>query len=520
MLNMIKKLILERKHEQETTNLIFESNQDTIDDLITTSDEEDSNDKAIVDAIDDESDSTQVPEENEPFDMDDDVDLMNVEVNLASNTITDTIPPTPDNAPSAVYNAPDDNSSDGSSEDIEDIDVDSHPGDDVDVDEIEVDDKSITESVSTNDPVFKYYGDYLRKIQSELHNIFDDVIKDDKFKSIFDNKELVKEIHKIGKSDAYANNECITIFNGAQVYEEDQNAIPLIAKALTEVSKQYVNSHSDTKNVFKLSSSGWIDESDQIPGIAICLNVPKNVELNLNGEVKKFAVSYANNKYADLTASILGLNLLAQKEKIDFTLSGDAKIVVKEGNILQIGDKEIRIDKILTPSIFTRIANKIFKESVDDSTGDIFTEEIVFGDEDSSDDKKDGSSDKAKDDDEEKKDDSKEDNTVTKQVKDEVSDGENKEGSIEDLNIDDDDPSDSDNDTSSTDDVSDMDIDDSSDSNDTTKDDDIIDDDLPDVDDDANGSIKEKDTEVLDRLSSVTQELEEIKKNLYANMSK
>lgn len=510
MLNKIKKLILERKKEQETANLIFEANQDTVDDLITNDEDvpdNDNTDDSVTDAVDDDAveDST----EPESFDLnDDDMDLMNVEVNLASNTITDTIPTPPDSAPDAVHDVPDD-SSDDSSDDVEDIDVDSHPDDDVDTEDIQVDDhEPITESVVDNDPVFKYYGDYLWKIQAELHNIFDEVIKDDAFKLISGNKELVKEIHRVGKNNAYANNERIVVFDGNQVYEENQNAIPTIAKAFAEVAKRYTNSHPDVKNVFKLSSSGWIDKLDQIPGIEIYLHIPKNVELNLKGDVKKFAVSYANDTYKNLTASILGLNLLAQKEKIDFTLSGDAKIVVKEGNILQIGDKEIRIDKILTPSIFTRIANKIFKESVDDSIGDIFTEEIVFGDEDTSSDKKDESSN-------DKKDDSKEDNTVTKQVKDEVNDD------VDNMNIDDDmsadDNTTSSEDISSTDDISDMDIDDDSSSNSSSMDDDIIDD-IPDVGDSDNTSNGDNHAEVLDRLSNVTQELEEIKKNLYSNM--
>ena len=511
MLNKIKKLILERKKEQETANLTFEANQDTVDDLITNDEDvpdNDNTDDSVTDAVDDDAveDST----EPESFDLnDDDMDLMNVEVNLASNTITDTIPTPPDSAPDAVHDVPDD-SSDDSSDDVEDIDVDSHPDDDVDTEDIQVDDhEPITESVVDNDPVFKYYGDYLWKIQAELHNIFDEVIKDDAFKLISGNKELVKEIHRVGKNNAYANNERIVVFDGNQVYEENQNAIPTIAKAFAEVAKRYTNSHPDVKNVFKLSSSGWIDKLDQIPGIEIYLHIPKNVELNLKGDVKKFAVSYANDTYKNLTASILGLNLLAQKEKIDFTLSGDAKIVVKEGNILQIGDKEIRIDKILTPSIFTRIANRIFKESVDDSIGDIFTEEIVFGDEDTSSDKKDESSN-------DKKDDSKEDNTVTKQVKDEINDD------VDNINIDDDMPVDdnttSSEDTSSTDDISDMDIDDDSSSNSSSMDDDIIDDDIPDVGDSDNTSNGDNHAEVLDRLSNVTQELEEIKKNLYSNM--
>ena len=511
LLNKIKKLILERKKEQETANLIFEANQDTVDDLITNDEDvpdNDNTDDSVTDTVDDDAveDST----EPESFDLnDDDMDLMNVEVNLASNTITDTVPMPPSGAPDAVHDVPDE-SSDDSSDDVEDIDVDSHPDDDIDTEDIEVDDKPITESVVDNDPVFKYYGDYLWKIQSELHNIFDDVIKDDKFKSISSNKELVKEIHRVGKNNAYANNERIVVFDGNQVYEENQNAIPTIAKAFAEVAKRYASSHPDTKNVFKLSSSGWLDKIDQIPGIEICLNIPKNVELNLKGEVKKFTVSYVNNKYKDLTASILGLNLLAQKEKIDFTLSGEAKIVVKEGNILQIGDKDVQINKILTPSIFTRIANKIFKESADDSIGDIFTEEIVFGDEDTSSDKKNESSD-------DKKDDSKEDNTVTKQVKDEVNDD-----NIDDMNIDDDMPADdnttSSEDTSSTDDISDMDIDENSSSDSSSMDDDIIDDDIPDVGDSDNASNGDNHAEVLDRLSNVTQELEEIKKNLYSNM--
>lgn len=511
MLNKIKKLILERKKEQETANLIFEANQDTVDDLITNDEDvpdNDNTDDSVTDTVDDDAveDST----EPESFDLnDDDMDLMNVEVNLASNTITDTIPTPPDSAPDAVHDVPDD-SSDDSSDDVEDIDVDSHPDDDVDTEDIQVDDhEPITESVVDNDPVFKYYGDYLWKIQAELHNIFDEVIKDDAFKLISGNKELVKEIHRVGKNNAYANNERIVVFDGNQVYEENQNAIPTIAKAFAEVAKRYTNSHPDVKNVFKLSSSGWIDKLDQIPGIEIYLHIPKNVELNLKGDVKKFAVSYANDTYKNLTASILGLNLLAQKEKIDFTLSGDAKIVVKEGNILQIGDKEIRIDKILTPSIFTRIANRIFKESVDDSIGDIFTEEIVFGDEDTSSDKKDESSN-------DKKDDSKEDNTVTKQVKDEINDD------VDNMNIDDDMPADdnttSSEDTSSTDDISDMDIDDNSGSDSSSMDDDIIDDDIPDVGDSDNTSNGDNHAEVLDRLSNVTQELEEIKKNLYSNM--
>lgn len=511
LLNKIKKLILERKKEQETANLTFEANQDTVDDLITNDEDvpdNDNTDDSVTDAVDDDAveDST----EPESFDLnDDDMDLMNVEVNLASNTITDTIPTPPDSAPDAVHDVPDD-SSDDSSDDVEDIDVDSHPDDDVDTEDIQVDDhEPITESVVDNDPVFKYYGDYLWKIQAELHNIFDEVIKDDAFKLISGNKELVKEIHRVGKNNAYANNERIVVFDGNQVYEENQNAIPTIAKAFAEVAKRYTNSHPDVKNVFKLSSSGWIDKLDQIPGIEIYLHIPKNVELNLKGDVKKFAVSYANDTYKNLTASILGLNLLAQKEKIDFTLSGDAKIVVKEGNILQIGDKEIRIDKILTPSIFTRIANRIFKESVDDSIGDIFTEEIVFGDEDTSSDKKDESSN-------DKKDDSKEDNTVTKQVKDEINDD------VDNINIDDDMPVDdnttSSEDTSSTDDISDMDIDDDSSSNSSSMDDDIIDDDIPDVGDSDNTSNGDNHAEVLDRLSNVTQELEEIKKNLYSNM--
>lgn len=510
MLNKIKKLILERKKEQETANLIFEANQDTVDDLITNDEDvpdNDNTDDSVTDTVDDAVEDSTEPES---FDLnDDDMDLMNVEVNLASNTITDTIPTPPDSAPDAVHDVPDD-SSDDSSDDVEDIDVDSHPDDDVDTEDIQVDDhEPITESVVDNDPVFKYYGDYLWKIQAELHNIFDEVIKDDAFKLISGNKELVKEIHRVGKNNAYANNERIVVFDGNQVYEENQNAIPTIAKAFAEVAKRYTNSHPDVKNVFKLSSSGWIDKLDQIPGIEIYLHIPKNVELNLKGDVKKFAVSYANDTYKNLTASILGLNLLAQKEKIDFTLSGDAKIVVKEGNILQIGDKEIRIDKILTPSIFTRIANRIFKESVDDSIGDIFTEEIVFGDEDTSSDKKDESSN-------DKKDDSKEDNTVTKQVKDEINDD------VDNMNIDDDMPVDdnttSSEDTSSTDDISDMDIDDDSSSNSSSMDDDIIDDDIPDVGDSDNTSNGDNHAEVLDRLSNVTQELEEIKKNLYSNM--
>ena len=48
--------------------------------------------------------------------------------------------------------------------------------------------------------------------------------------------------------------------------------------------------------------------------------------------------------------------------------------------------------------------------------------------------------------------------------------------------------------------------------------DDIIDDDIPDVGDSDNTSNGDNNAEVLDRLSNVTQELEEIKKNLYSNM--
>lgn len=222
---------------------------------------------------------------------------------------------------------------------------------------------------SEEDILNKHYGSYIRGIQKELFSTFDEVIKGEKFKTLSENKDLVKEVLKFGKNNFYVSNERIGIFSGSQTYDEGSDANNIIAKALAETAKKFMSEHAESKKIFTLTTTGWSDSVDYIPGIELILNTPKKISLNINGESKSFTVQYEGKKYEKLGSSILGLNLLAEKESVDIKTDVDA-IIVKPGNVLQFGEEEIQINKVLNPSIISKIMKRVFGESFEEISDD------------------------------------------------------------------------------------------------------------------------------------------------------
>lgn len=215
----------------------------------------------------------------------------------------------------------------------------------------------------------KHYGSYIRGIQKELFSTFDEVIKGEGFKTLSENKDLVKEVLKFGKNNFYVSNERIGIFSGSQTYDEGPDANNIIAKALAATAKKFMSEHTESKKIFTLTTTGWSDSVDNIPGIELILNTPKKISLNINGESKSFTVQYEGKKYEKLGSSILGLNLLAEKESVDIKTDVDA-IIVKPGNVLQFGEEEIQINKVLNPSIISKIMKRVFGESFEEISDD------------------------------------------------------------------------------------------------------------------------------------------------------
>lgn len=215
----------------------------------------------------------------------------------------------------------------------------------------------------------KHYGSYIRGIQKELFSTFDEVIKGEEFKTLSENKDLVKEVLKFGKNNFYVSNERIGIFSGSQAYDEGPDANNIISKALAKTAKKFMSEHTESKKIFTLTTTGWSDSVDLIPGIELILNTPKKISLNINGESKSFTVRYEGKKYEKLGSSILGLNLLAEKESVDIKTDVDA-IIVKPGNVLQFGEEEIQINKVLNPSIISKIIKRVFGESFEEISDD------------------------------------------------------------------------------------------------------------------------------------------------------
>ena len=215
----------------------------------------------------------------------------------------------------------------------------------------------------------KHYGSYIRGIQKELFSTFDEVIKGEGFKTLSENKDLVKEVLKFGKNNFYVSNERIGIFSGSQTYDEGPDANNIIAKALAATAKKFMSEHTESKKIFTLTTTGWSDSVDHIPGIELILNTPKKISLNINGESKSFTVQYEGKKYEKLGSSILGLNLLAEKESVDIKTDVDT-IIVKPGNVLQFGEEEIQINKVLNPSIISKIMKRVFGESFEEISYD------------------------------------------------------------------------------------------------------------------------------------------------------
>ena len=219
---------------------------------------------------------------------------------------------------------------------------------------------------SEEDILNKHYGSYIRGIQKELFSTFNEVIKGEEFKTLSENKDLVKEVLKFGEKNFYVSNERIGIFSGSQTYDEGPEANNIIAKALAKTAKKFMSEHTESKKIFTLTTTGWSDSVDHIPGIELILNTPKKISLNINGESKSFTVQYEGKKYEKLGSSILGLNLLAEKESVDIKTDVDA-IIVKPGNVLQFGEEEIQINKVLNPSIISKIMKRVFGESFEPS---------------------------------------------------------------------------------------------------------------------------------------------------------
>ena len=216
----------------------------------------------------------------------------------------------------------------------------------------------------------KHYGSYIRGIQKELFSTFNEVIKGEGFKTLSENKDLVKEVLKFGEKNFYVSNERIGIFSGSQAYDEGPDANNIIAKALAKTAKKFMSEHTESKKIFTLTTTGWSDSVDNIPGIELILNTPKKISLNINGESKSFTVQYEGKKYEKLGSSILGLNLLAEKESVDIKTDVDT-IIVKPGNVLQFGEEEIQINKVLNPSIISKIMKRVFGESFEEISDDM-----------------------------------------------------------------------------------------------------------------------------------------------------
>ena len=110
---------------------------------------------------------------------------------------------------------------------------------------------------------------------------------------------------------------------------------------------------------------GWIGgHENDLPGIELSINTPSKVALNVGGENKSFKVSYEDKSYKNCAASILSLHLLSKKDNLKLDVDDANKtIVVKPDNVLEISGKEIHADKIIDPSIVTKIMKRVFGES-------------------------------------------------------------------------------------------------------------------------------------------------------------
>ena len=223
----------------------------------------------------------------------------------------------------------------------------------------------------------KYYGKYIRGIQKQVCDIFCDIVSSDSSLSeLSENKAFFNEVRNAATKTIVVRGETVTIFDGQQSYKNGSgnhdNDVKLVAKAFSKTAKKLKSDNSDVSEIFKVMTSGWIGgHENDLPGIELSINTPSKVALNIGGENKSFKVSYEDKSYKNCAASILSLHLLSKKENLKLDVDDANKtIVVKPDNVLEISGNEIHADKIIDPSIVTKIMKRVFGESFEEISDD------------------------------------------------------------------------------------------------------------------------------------------------------
>lgn len=223
----------------------------------------------------------------------------------------------------------------------------------------------------------KYYGKYIRGIQKQVCDIFCDIVSSDSSLSeLSENKAFFNEVRNAATKTIVVRGETVTIFDGQQSYKNGSgnhdNDVKLVAKAFSKTAKKLKSDNSDVSEIFKVMTSGWIGgHENDLPGIELSINTPSKVALNVGGENKSFKVSYEDKSYKNCAASILSIHLLSKKDNLKLDVDDANKtIVVKPDNVLEISGNEIHADKIIDPSIVTKIMKRVFGESFEEISDD------------------------------------------------------------------------------------------------------------------------------------------------------
>ena len=223
----------------------------------------------------------------------------------------------------------------------------------------------------------KYYGKYIRGIQKQVSEIFSEIVSSDSSLSeLSENKAFFDEVRNAATKTIVVRGETITIFDGQQSYKNGSgnhdHDVKLVAKAFSKTAKKLKSDNNDVSEIFKVWTGGWIGgHENDLPGIELSINTPSKVTLNVGGENKSFKVSYEDKSYKDSAASLLSLHMLSKKENLKISINeGDMSIVVKSDNVLEISGEDVQANKIIDPSIISKIMKRVFGESFEEISVD------------------------------------------------------------------------------------------------------------------------------------------------------
>lgn len=219
----------------------------------------------------------------------------------------------------------------------------------------------------------KYYGKYIRGIQKQVSEIFSEIVSSDSSLSeLSENKAFFDEVRNAAIKTIVVRGETITIFDGQQSYKkgsgDHEHDVKLVAKAFSKTAKKLKSDNNDVSEIFKVWTGGWIGgHENDLPGIELSINTPSKVTLNVDGENKSFKVSYEDKSYKDSAASLLSLHMLSKKENLKISINeGNMNIVVKSDNVLEISGEDVQANKIIDPSIISKIMKRVFGESFEE----------------------------------------------------------------------------------------------------------------------------------------------------------